>query len=391
LMEKRKTVLTELITAAKTGYLLYDDVSDTSDNAGLSFTDFDWLMDQLSMRKVKIYDNADDVPTNDTEDENETQTDDYDLAHIDYEPIFNRIVEIEPSLAEFIDSVRNIQSARFGEYVYILDQLKKEDLPTDKRKELISRIIETHVRMAVAQALSFYDKHPYTSLAEEISIAYLGLVEAANKFDPNKNFTTISGSMSFSIFRALQRYSQTKTIVYYPVHIIEKLDAILYELYDFIKNDDFEGMVEMVASELHVNRKKAIDYANMYAGYINYEYGDDDPLYDSEDYSDSEGEQPNTYHNAHMINIAESRNVDPYLETEKSCMESDVQRALWDLTPREREVLDARYGLSDGISRTLDDVGSRYNLTRERIRQIEGKAIRKFKQKHRLLREYFSD
>lgn len=315
-MGKRNTVLTELISAAeKSGYLLYDDVSDASDNSSLSFADFDWLMDQLSMRKIKIYDSQEDVLANDIEDEDESDKDDYDLAHIDYESVFREVVEIEPSLSDFIDKIRNIVSARFGEYVYILDQLKKEDLTDIERKKLINRIIETHLRVAVAQALSYYGKHPYTQLSEDISLAYLGLVEAASKLDPYKKFSTVTANISFSIFRILQRYAQTKAIVYYPVHVMEKLNDIFYELYDYIKDDDFEGMVEIIASEFHVDRKKAVNYANLYSGYLLYEYGDDDSFFDSDCFDDDDRRQIDIYHNMRVINVAQSRNIDPCLET----------------------------------------------------------------------------
>lgn len=150
-------------------------------------------------------------------------------------------------------------------------------------------------------------------------------------------------------------------------------------------------MVEIIASEFHVDRKKAVNYANLYSGYLLYEYGDDDSFFDSDCFDDDDRRQIDIYHNMRVINVAQSRNIDPCLETVNNSIRSNVRAALEELTPREREVLDARYGLSDDICRTLDDVGRSMSVTRERVRQIEAKALRKLKQRHRSFRDYLDD
>lgn len=90
--------------------------------------------------------------------------------------------------------------------------------------------------------------------------------------------------------------------------------------------------------------------------------------------------------------IADPAGVNPQVVTEGRLLRDEMIRILGTLAPREREVIDYRFGISDGYSRTLEEVGRLFNVTRERVRQIEAKALRKLRHPSRMgvLREYLA-
>lgn len=91
-----------------------------------------------------------------------------------------------------------------------------------------------------------------------------------------------------------------------------------------------------------------------------------------------------------IMGVSDELCENPETAVEESALQHDLHRALESLTDRERKVIELRFGLSDGRERTLEEVGSIFNVTRERIRQIEAKALRKLRHptRSRILREY---
>ena len=143
------------------------------------------------------------------------------------------------------------------------------------------------------------------------------------------------------------------TIMRYPAHYKDQLLSIVGKACEVMENDDFEEAVEWVDAE----------------------------FYDSKYFVDGIAKE----HVLPYVEIPEELPIDdPYELMLDSFVKDIVKDMLSELKEKERDVLELRYGLNDGRERTLEEVGVIYNVTRERIRQIEAKALRKLQVKHRI-------
>ena len=347
--ENRQAALHQLLTIATTnGYVTFDDIMRCADDNSLSIGDFDWLSEAVGARNIIIYDEA---PNSVTFDDDEFD----DYAQIDYERVFTEAIEISPTLEPLIDNIRSIIPPQRGEVARLKYQVKEGNVHA--RERMTEMYLRLAVRIAVSRA-KIYD----LDLEETIGDAFVGLLTAVDKYDPDYSGPFISFS-SLWIYQHISRKQSTRNPnIYFPAHRKEWF----YTMYPLIKARgcsectrvfQCEKVVDMICEKIQCERDQVRDV--LMASLSSFSW---DELTESD-----------------IRSFKLSYSDDEIIERiENSFLTEEVHKALNKLTNRQREVLINRYGLNDGVEKTLEQIGKKYGLTRERIRQIEAVALKKF-------------
>lgn len=341
-----------LISKGK-GYVSIDDVLNCVDALKLPIDEVDRLCEILISNQVIFRDNVDDVEPSDNEDSDDYA---YDKSRLDYSSLFDKVVAIEPSLTEYVRELRLIPPPRRGEEFSLLFHAK------DGNVYARDRIITMYLKVALRIALWYWEKYGLP-LDETIQDANIGLILALEKIpiSSDKRFSTYA---PWWIRQYIGRATQGISKKYIPVHIKDKLYNVLelkrqHECDNCYRNKYCPTLVNEICDKLKIDQDVIRDYLDILEEPLSI----DDILEQNrdEDVFNDNGET-----------------MDHMLETEASgTLQKEFNTILSSLREREAEVLKLRYGLVDGKERTLEEVGQIFNLTRERIRQIEAKAIKR--------------
>lgn len=353
--ENRQAALKQLLAiAASNGYATFDDIMRCADDNFLSIGEFDWLAEMAGSRNVIIYDEDPKSVSSDDDD-----YDDY--AQIDYERTFAEAIEMAPGIEALIDNIRSIMPPQRSEVGQLKYQVREGN--THARERMIEMYLRVAVRIAVSRAKAYN-----LDLEETVGDAFIGLMIAVDKSDPDYSGPFVSFA-SLWIYQNISREQSTcNPNIYFPVHRKEWF----YTMYPLLKARgctdcdqilQCEKVIDMICEKVKCERDQGRDVLTASLPCLSLdelaEADVDDKRYS---YSDDE-----------MIEKVESN-----ARTEA------VHKALSVLREREREILTDRYGLKDGAEKTLEQVGQKYHLTRERIRQIEIKALRKLRENRNL-------
>ena len=259
-----------------------------------------------------------------------------------------------PSLDKYLHEIGKVELISAEEEVELARRIKLNDAPA------LERLIKSNLRFVVSVSKQYQNQG--LSLPDLINEGNLGLIKAAQRFDETRGFKFISYAVWWIRQSILQSLAEQARIVRLPLNKIGSINKINRTFADLEQKFEREPTVPEIASTLELapdDVKEAIRSSGRHVSM-------DAPL--------TPGEEGNMYD---VILSADSPSPDKGLITES--LRREIERALSTITYREASIIRLYFGLNGKHPHTLEEIGETFNLTRERVRQIKEKAIKRLK------------
>lgn len=268
------------------------------------------------------------------------------------------------SLDKYLQEIGHEELLSTDEEVELAQRIRKGD------KRALERLTKANLRFVVSVAKQYQNQG--LSLPDLINEGNVGLIKAAEKFDETRGFKFISYAVWWIRQSILQAIAEQSRLVRLPLNQVGSVNKIARELNKFEQEHERKPSVDEIAERVDLPEDKIADAMKANSRHVSM----DAPIADGEDSS--------------MIDFlaGDSSNTDRELVTES--LKAEVSRILKLLTDKEQKVVRAFFGIDGSPEMTLDEIGEKYNLTRERVRQIKEKALRRLRHntKNKLLKSY---
>ena len=251
-----------------------------------------------------------------------------------------------------------------AELIYLTRNVRKY---LDEGQRHKTKMVEHNLRLVISIALKYQNRGlPFADLIQE---GNMGLVKAVDKFEYRRGYK-FSTYATWWIRQSIQRaIANQAKVVRVPVHMSEVANTVTNARDQLIEDLDRDPTVEELAAEANLPIEAVEELGNL--------------MYEQASLESLGGEGVDV--NEVLVGFQEQATAEQAMrEAKLPELREKVDSALRSLAEREKEVLILRFGLLDGVQRTLEEVGQHFNLTRERIRQIEEKALRKMRHPTRL-------
>ena len=258
------------------------------------------------------------------------------------------------SLDKYLQEIGKVDLITAEEEVELAQRIKDGD------QVALEKLTKANLRFVVSVAKQYQNQG--LTLPDLINEGNLGLIKAAQRFDETRGFKFISYAVWWIRQSILQALAEQSRIVRLPLNKIGSINKI-NKTYAFLEQaHERQPSAEEIAKELDMTINDVKESLKNSGRHVSI----DAPLV--------EGEDSNLYD---VLNIGESPNPDKTLLHES--LRTEIERALETLTPREADVVRLYFGLGNQHAMTLEEIGETFDLTRERVRQIKEKAIRRLK------------
>ena len=400
--EKFQQKLKDLLALAKKkkNMLEYQEISDFFADMQLEAEQFDKILDFLEANNIDVLritdDDSDDEILLDVDDEDEIEVEKIDLSVPDgvsiEDPVRMYLKEIGKvpllSAEEEIELAKNMEAGAVAkekiailksreenateeELAEIKEEIKNLQKDLDAGDEAKKRLAEANLRLVVSIAKRYVGRGMlFLDLIQE---GNLGLIKAVEKFDYRKGYkfsTYATWWIRQAITRAIADQARTIRI---PVHMVETINKLIRVSRQLLQELGREPSPEEIAAEMNMPVDRVREILKISQEPVSLET----PIGEEED--------------SHLGDFIQDDNVPvPADAAAFTLLKEQLEEVLGTLTEREQKVLTLRFGLEDGRARTLEEVGKEFNVTRERIRQIEAKALRKLRHpsRSRKLKDY---
>lgn len=341
------------------GFITENRIFEVLEENSISLLDSDSIVDKLLSRGVIIRNDA--IPEPDKDD------DEYDKGHYDYEAIFNSILENTPELAGLIEYVRKIKAPQHREWQVLLPQAQNGN------QFARNRIFEMYMRSVLRLALQFSQKYNQP-LEDTIQNGLVGLYISIDKFEYGRQDNFPQYYPLWVMQQIRREIEMVNPTVYYPVHIKDQIitafDIVANHFCELCASNDIcPNLIEEIKVKLECDDEDALFAIRSLRPFDSYDkLAENDAVFVDEDFS-----------------------LDEMVEEHE--IKDSIHKVLLTLRDKELDIIQLRYGFRDDVCYTLEEIGAKYNVTRERVRQIEAKALRKLKHPTRtnVFKEYFDD
>lgn len=374
----------------KDGYINAGDVMDAVAHLDMSEDDFDELFTYFKENKIKI--ESDDTQEeediempgsmSDEDIEREMEQDEVDagddslisdedkeaVALADFTKVGIGEVKVNDSVKMYLKEIGKVdlltgdQETELAKKIVIGNKPDATEEEKQEGKEAKDHLINANLRLVIAIAKHYVGRGMH--FLDLIQEGNMGLIKAVEKFDYTKGFkfsTYATWWIRQAITRAIADQARTIRIPVHMVETINKMTRVQRQLVQELGRDPTaEEISDKMDGSLSPERIREIQRIALEPVSLETPIGEEDDSHLGDFIEDKEAQSPEEY-------------------TTKSLLKDELYEIMKDLTDREERVLRLRYGLDDNRPRTLEEVGREFNVTRERIRQIEAKAIRKLR------------
>lgn len=345
----KKTAIKALVEKGKTvGKLTTQEIDTAIIELDIEMDELDKLYEIIEQNNIEIIDDLGDMAR-------EAITNETDLAKTDDGGMGeNKTLVMDDPVRVYLKEIGRVPLLSTEEEQVLAMRIADNDPDAKKRlAEANLRLVVSIAKRYVGRGMAFLD------LIQE---GNLGLIKAVDKFDYTKGFkfsTYATWWIRQAITRAIADQARTIRI---PVHMVETINKVKKTSTQLLHKNGHDPSAEEIADELGMPADKVREILRLSQEPVSLET----PIGEEED--------------SHLGDfIPDDDALSPADAASISLLKEQLTEVLKTLTPRESKVLSLRFGLEDGHPRTLEEVGSQFGVTRERIRQIEAKALRKLR------------